>query len=186
MIGDIIRSIRKEKKMTANQLAEQCGLTPSYISQLERNLLDPSISSLRKISSILDVPIYTFLAEDLELDKKNLFMKKNDRRKLKLANSNITYEFLTPLIRSKDVNVKMNIIEYNLNKKSYDSYDYLVHNADECIFVTKGKLDVFVENDVYHLDEGDSVYILANTPHRVYNPTDDDTMGYSCITPSIY
>ncbi|RDY27886.1 XRE family transcriptional regulator [Romboutsia weinsteinii] len=186
MIGDKIRTIRKEKKMTANQLADLSGFTASYISQLERNILDPSISSLRKIASILDVPIYTFLEEECEFDKKNLFVKSNKRRSLKLPDSSFTYEFLTPLLKCNDFKIKMNIINFKIEGHSFDSNDFLKHNADECLFVTTGELHVYIDDEIYHLHEGDSIYILSNSKHKIYNPLDKESSGYSCITPSIY
>ena len=64
MIGDRVRENRKSKKYTLEQLAEASGLTASYISQMERNLTEPSISSLRKIAQVLQVPISSFLEED--------------------------------------------------------------------------------------------------------------------------
>lgn len=67
----------------------------------------------------------------------------------------------------------MNVIEFKLDSKCYDSDNYIIHNADECIFVTKGKVDIYIENDIHHLEEGDSIYILANTRHKIFNPTDE-------------
>ncbi|EET84441.1 transcriptional regulator, XRE family [Clostridium carboxidivorans P7] len=64
MLGPKIREIRQEKGLTLNELADKTGLTASYLSQIERNIIDPSLSSLRKISLSLEVPIYTFLTDE--------------------------------------------------------------------------------------------------------------------------
>lgn len=169
--------------MTLNELADKTGVTASYLSQLERNILDPSLSSLRKISSALNVPIYTFLEEEA---KHHVFILAGERQKLDLPNSSITYEFVTPMISNKAVNPKMEIIYFNLNPKSYTSEEYLIHAADECIFVIRGKLQVFLDKDKYFLKEGDSIYIKENTPHKFYNPSDENTIGISNICPPIY
>ena len=60
MIGDNIRETRKKNHLSLAELAVRVGVSESYISQLERNNVDPSISVLRKISSALNVPIVTF------------------------------------------------------------------------------------------------------------------------------
>ncbi|RHW41557.1 helix-turn-helix domain-containing protein [Neobacillus notoginsengisoli] len=58
MIGDRVKKLRLERKMSLSELAEQAGVAKSYISSLERNLQrNPSIQFLEKISAVLNVPI---------------------------------------------------------------------------------------------------------------------------------
>jgi len=65
-LGAKIREVRQKAKLTLNDLASKTGLTASYISQVERGLIDPSISSLRRISAVLEVPLYVFLTDEME------------------------------------------------------------------------------------------------------------------------
>ena len=53
MIGEKIRRRRNEINMSMKVLAEKTGLTSGFISQVERELTEPSITSLRKISKAL-------------------------------------------------------------------------------------------------------------------------------------
>ena len=64
MLGDRIRNLRKNKNITIQEMSDKTGLSIGYISQVERNLVDPSLSSLRKISSTLGVPIYLLMDFD--------------------------------------------------------------------------------------------------------------------------
>ena len=50
MVGEKIRKLRKEKKLTLKDIAEATGLSIGYISQLERGAVEPSLASLRKVS----------------------------------------------------------------------------------------------------------------------------------------
>lgn len=77
MLGEQIRNIRKSRDFTLKALAEQTGLSIGYISQIERNLTDPSLSTLRKISAALDVPTYLFMGE-AEADNTLTTRKKSD------------------------------------------------------------------------------------------------------------
>ncbi|PLR81346.1 transcriptional regulator [Bacillus canaveralius] len=64
MIGDRVKKIRQEKKMSLSELADQAGVAKSYLSSLERNLQrNPSIQFLEKISSVLGVPVDTLINE---------------------------------------------------------------------------------------------------------------------------
>ena len=60
-----IREYRKQQNLTMKELAREAGMSISYISQVERGEIDPSLSSLRKIASVLQVPLYLLL--DLSL-----------------------------------------------------------------------------------------------------------------------
>ncbi|MBP2241847.1 XRE family transcriptional regulator of biofilm formation [Cytobacillus eiseniae] len=58
MIGERVKILRKEKKMSLSELAEQAGVAKSYLSSLERNLqTNPSIQFLEKIAAVLHVPV---------------------------------------------------------------------------------------------------------------------------------
>lgn len=184
MLGPKIREIRQEKGLTLNQLAQKTRLTASYLSQLERNIIEPSLSSLRKISVALGVPIYTFLASE---GKDHVLIPSNKRKKLELPNSSITYEFLTPMASDKEAPPKMEIIYFQLDPDSWSSDECMVHRADECIYVIEGTIEVYLGEDKYVLTRGDSIYIRENIPHRFYNPsTSIKAAGISTICPPIY
>ncbi len=57
IIGDTIRTLRKEKELTLKQMSRRTGLSISLLSQIERAESSPSISSLYKIAIALDARI---------------------------------------------------------------------------------------------------------------------------------
>jgi len=64
LIGDRVKKIRQEKKMSLSELALQAGVAKSYLSSLERNLqTNPSIQFLEKISLVLRVPVDSLILE---------------------------------------------------------------------------------------------------------------------------
>lgn len=66
MIGDRVKLLRQEKKMSLSELAEQAGVAKSYLSSLERNLqTNPSIQFLEKIAAVLNVPVDHLIHEQL-------------------------------------------------------------------------------------------------------------------------
>ena len=65
MLGNYIRSLRKEKNLTLAALSAATNLSPGYLSQVERGIADPSLSSLRRIASALDIPAMLLL-DDLD------------------------------------------------------------------------------------------------------------------------
>jgi XRE family transcriptional regulator, master regulator for biofilm formation len=58
VIGERVKKLRQERKMSLSELAEQAGVAKSYLSSLERNLqTNPSIQFLEKIASVLNISI---------------------------------------------------------------------------------------------------------------------------------
>jgi XRE family transcriptional regulator, master regulator for biofilm formation len=69
MIGDRVKKLRLEKKMSLSELADQAGVAKSYLSSLERNLQrNPSIQFLEKISSVLSVPVDHLIHDQINKD----------------------------------------------------------------------------------------------------------------------
>jgi DNA-binding NtrC family response regulator len=58
IIGDTIRTMRKERELTLKQISRRTGLSISLLSQIERAESSPSISSLYKIAVALDSKIH--------------------------------------------------------------------------------------------------------------------------------
>lgn len=48
-----LKELRKEKKLSQGKLAEKAGCTRSYISQVERGVLWPSIKVSKKLANVL-------------------------------------------------------------------------------------------------------------------------------------
>jgi XRE family transcriptional regulator of biofilm formation len=62
MIGERVKKLREEKKMSMTELADKAGVAKSYLSSLERNLqTNPSIQFLEKISAVLNIPVDALL-----------------------------------------------------------------------------------------------------------------------------
>lgn len=184
MIGEKIRDIRKEKELTIKDLADRVNITSGYISQIERDLIDPSLSVLRRISSALGVSLASFFSE--ESQNEVVEIPKEKRTRIKFADINMEYEFMTPSERKRDVSPKMEVIFFKLAPKSWGSTEVMLHEADECTIVIKGTLEYHINDKVYIVNEGGSIYLPENTPHLLYNPTDEELEGIGIISPPVY
>ncbi len=59
----MIRRLRKSQSLTFANLAEKTGLSLSFLSQVERGIINPSINSLRRIALALGTPVSHFFDE---------------------------------------------------------------------------------------------------------------------------
>jgi transcriptional regulator with XRE-family HTH domain len=54
-IGAIVKSIRKRRNLTLEQLAQRSHISKSMLSQIERELTNPTIATLWNLAHALDV-----------------------------------------------------------------------------------------------------------------------------------
>lgn len=62
-LGGRLKGLRSGRGMNQKQLARQVGVTPSTISQIEGNLIYPSLPALVKMAETLSVEVSTFFGE---------------------------------------------------------------------------------------------------------------------------
>jgi transcriptional regulator with XRE-family HTH domain len=77
-LGVTIKNIRKQKGQTQSEFALACGISQTYLSQIENNQREPNLSTLKIISNELDVPlpILFFLSlniDDIQQNKREAF-----------------------------------------------------------------------------------------------------------------
>lgn len=77
-LGTIIKNTRKQQGQTQNEFAESCGISQTYLSQIENNAKEPNLSTLKEISKNLEIPlpILFFLSlneEDIPEEKRKAF-----------------------------------------------------------------------------------------------------------------
>ena len=63
-IGDRIRNLRTDRKLTQAQLGEACGLHRTFIGSVERGERNVAILSLRRIAKSLRVPIAHLVTDE--------------------------------------------------------------------------------------------------------------------------
>lgn len=77
-IGESIQAFRKQKNLRQTHIADQCGITTTYLSQIENNKKDPTIATLKKICKAMDIPLPILLmlsinVDDIPQEKKESF-----------------------------------------------------------------------------------------------------------------
>ena len=182
MLGDQIRSIRKRQEITLKELAEKTGLSIGYISQIERSLTDPSLSTLRKISGALGVPTYLFLGDE---PHGSLTLRKEEMIQLSQPNSNVRYQIMSPM-PTGEFEPQSLVARFELAPHSVDGELPVIHPSEEIVLLEHGTLDVIINGNSVRLEAGDTTLIRSNLPHIFSNPTDEIAMGYSILTPAVW
>jgi transcriptional regulator with XRE-family HTH domain/KaiC/GvpD/RAD55 family RecA-like ATPase len=167
-LGDKIRTLRKKLGMTQKELAEQVGLTPSFISQLEKNLISPSLDSLLKLSEKLNTqPIY-FLTDGESGPLQKMVIKPSERQDIHLPELKST-DLKLQLLVSDVLNRRMEPYLLIVKEGAVIDGHFYSHKGDEFAYVMEGELEVEIQDEKQLLKQGDSLYIGSTFPSKWVN-----------------
>lgn len=176
-LGHKIRELRKEQKLSMQELAQQAGVSVGLISQMERDLTTPSVETLWNVAKALRVHINYFFDE---YEEKNPVIRRNERKQIVLPDSKVTYELLTSLEH------KMEMMLVRIEPGLCGPEDMTTHEGEECGYVLQGTLKVKWGSKEYILHEGDSIYLDSSIPHRYINIGDTTSVSIWTMTPPSY
>jgi transcriptional regulator with XRE-family HTH domain len=179
-IGLKIRELRMHQGKKLKEVSQKVGVTASFLSQVERGVAVPSISSLKKISNALGVSITSFFDDQAEKTVGNDFSPviKKDARKILHPCPGVTYHLLSKNLRGK-IEFLLAIYEVGASTGS----EPYTHRGEECALVLKGRLEVQIGSFVYVLKKDDSISFSCEIPHRVRNIGKIPAVSIWCITP---
>ncbi|MDL2218469.1 helix-turn-helix domain-containing protein [Christensenellaceae bacterium OttesenSCG-928-M15] len=178
-----VRQYRKERKITISKLADETGLSVGYISQIERGLVEPSLSTLRKIGDVLGVSLFLLIDEDRPDDI--MAIRNEDHLMLRNKEDTVIYEFLTPLPTEAFI-PKSLIIRFTLLPHSQVSEEQLSHPSEELVTILSGKMVLCMGMAETTLVPGDSCVIRTDMLHNFRNDFEEPLVGLSCFTPPVW
>jgi transcriptional regulator with XRE-family HTH domain len=181
VIGSQIRELRKVKGRTLQQVADAAGISVGYLSQIERNQSQLPIGVLKKICDALDVHMNWFFqpSGDVPAEERDTIVRAQNRRRLTFTGLGIQEELLSPNLGGP-LELLMSTIE-----PGADSGDYS-HDGAEAGLVIAGKLDLWVGDNFFALNAGDSFSFKSTETHRCANSGTEPAKVVWVITPPHY
>lgn len=156
MIGGKIKLIRKSYNITLKELANRTGLSVSFLSNIERNTASPTLEHLQLLCNALEVDMLTLLQETMSFSP----VTRASERKNVYANSYRTkYDALCDQNQTIKATVLTIEADYFGEETSYG------HCEDELDIIVEGRMVMTIREQEYILNEGDTIYIKANSPH---------------------
>ena len=171
IIGEKIKGLRESKNISIEEVADRSGLTVEQIVRIEDDIDFPSLSPLIKIARVLGVRLGTFLDDQKALGP--VVCRKKD------ANEATSIGFTNNAVRQKK---SMEYHALSQDKSGRHMEPFLIevsssegvefspstHEGEEFIYVLSGMLEIEYGQDVYLLEEGDSIYYDSIVPHHVH------------------
>lgn len=175
-IGQRIKQLRIKNGLTLEELASRTELSKGFLSQLERDLTSPSISTLSDITEALGLSLSSFFQE--EKQEKVVFSNDDffvDERE------DQTITWIVPNAQKND----MEPIELTLQPNA-SSFMISPHEGQEFGYVLQGKVTLIDGDKSYALKKGQTFYIHGTHQHYLRNDSTQVAKVIWVCTPPIF
>ena len=196
-IGPRLRRRRITIRKTLREVADETGLTPSFLSQVERGKVSLSLNSLHTIAQALDIPVLYLLADDIssreihhpstsggDPSQKEFspVVQREERSKVFFPVSGVTLELMVPSLGRK-----MAAFKGRLSPGMVHITTQLREPTEEFLYVTQGELLVELQDARFIVHADESIYFEGEKLVRmVCMSENEDAAWVVVITPPVY
>jgi len=172
-IGGRLREERERRGISLRELARRVGVSPSLVSQIELDRVNPSVSTLWAIVTELGMTMSDVFGEAAPEptqivrsagDDDGIVAHPETRRVINLA-SGVRWERLTP---HSDPDVEFLYVVYPVGAESSPEDALVTHGGREYGYVSSGTLGVRVGFEEFELGPGASIVFDSTSPHRLW------------------
>lgn len=174
-IGHKIKELRLRNDLTLSELASRCEVTKGFLSQLERDLTSPNITTLENILEALGTNLSEFFREEPEeqvvFGKEDIFIDERENETVEWIVPNAQKNAMEPIIITIKPHAKTSVISS--------------HNGEEFGYVLKGQI-LLVSDRKYKVKAKEVFYISGKKSHYLYNPTTSDARVLWITNPPMF
>ena len=179
-VGADLRALRRARGLTLSELALKVGRSVGWLSQVERDLAEPTIADLRRLSGALDQPLSLFFGpNNAPEDERGYVVRWNSRRALGSAEQGLVEQLLSP-----DLSGSFEIVR-SVFDPGTELTEFNHRATEEAGYLIAGELELWIGARHFHLKPGDS-FRFKDERHRWRNPGDEPAIAIWVIAPPVY
>ncbi len=179
-LGADLRALRKARSMTLVEMSESLGKSVGWLSQVERDKSEPSISDLRAIAKCLDVPMSLLFGHfSAPAQEQGYIVRAGARRPMGSGEEGLIEELLSPDLTD----------DFEMVHSTFRAHSQMQTPADrptqEVGYVISGQLDLSIGERSFTVGPGDSFRIKGEV-YRWSNPYAEPCIAIWVIAPPVY
>jgi transcriptional regulator with XRE-family HTH domain len=174
-VGQRLRVLREERGISMRALARRSGLSANALSMIERGLTSPSVSTLNKLATALEVPITAFFRQE-PVREQVVFRKAAERDLIPFTNG------LIEGLGGESFVGRVEAFLLTLESGGSSGPHGMIHTGHELVFCLRGTLEYEVDDQRFLLEPGDNLIFMAQLVHRWRNPGNSVTNAIVVIT----
>lgn len=166
-LGDRLKTLRLQKGVSQTELARLTGVTASTISQIESNLIFPSLPALFRMAEIMSVDVSSILGDAHRQSRKVVFPSSGVQpvKSSSSSKNGVKALFLAP--GKTELAAEPYLIEIPAHHKL--SGHFTAHKGPELGYVLSGSLRMTIDNTLHTAQSGDTIYLARETPQQWEN-----------------
>ena len=175
-IGPKLKQLRIKQALTLEELASRSELTKGFLSQVERDLTSPSISTLEDILEALGTTLSDFFKESKD---EQIGFKENDY--FIDEQEDYTISWIVPNAQKNEM--EPILLEILPERKSKE---IVPHDGQEFGYVLSGKVTLVYGSRKVSLKKGETFYIKGDESHYLENDSKSVARSIWVTTPPIF
>nr|WP_268821678.1 helix-turn-helix domain-containing protein [Octadecabacter dasysiphoniae] len=178
-LGADIRALRKARGLTLAELGETLNRSVGWLSQVERDLSEPSITDLRQMARALDVSVSSLFRSAAPEHELGVIVRAASRRPIGSRSAGLVEELLSP-----DLTDDFEMVHSTFEAGGKIS-EPVTRPTQEVGYIVSGRLDLEIGGKIYSLSAGDS-FRIRGEPFRWMNPYAAPCVAIWVIAPPVY
>lgn len=179
-LGADLRALRKARGMTLADLAHSLNKSVGWLSQVERGLSEPTVTDLRHLSRLLDVPVSLLFGQSpAPSAEAGRVVRARTRRAIGPRVDGLTEELLSPDLTDDFEMVHSIFAPHSKVAKPVN------RPTQEVGYMISGQLNLRIDDADFTVGPGDS-FRIKNEPFQWSNPYDIPAVAIWVIAPPVY
>ncbi|MEP1961662.1 helix-turn-helix domain-containing protein [Tateyamaria sp.] len=179
-LGADLRALRKARGMTLQDMGDALGRSVGWLSQVERDLSEPSVTDLREIAKVLDIAVSSlFRRGAAPAEEEGYVVRAGARRPIGSRTAGLVEELLSPDLTD----------DFEMVHSTFEAHSEIVtpvmRPTQEVGYLISGCLDLEIGGRTFTLAPGDSFRIRGEA-FRWMNPYDTPAIAIWVIAPPVY
>ena len=178
-IGSDIRALRRSRRWTLTDLAEQLDRSVGWLSQVERNLSEPALEDIRKIAALFALPVSFFFSAPADDDESTHIVRAGARRLMRDDAKGLFESLLSP-----DLGGAFEMV-HSVFAPGARCPAPVTRPTEEAGYVVAGCLTLLIGSARYDVGVGDS-FRIAGEAFQWRNDGDVEAVVIWVIAPLVY
>ena len=174
-VGENIKRIRKQQKLSLERTAALSGVSRSMLGQIERGKTNPTVSTIGKIVEGLKVPF-----EQLIYDRKEIMVMPSPEEAPVFKEKEGQYRIYVML--PFDAGRNFEIYQGELDGKAQMESESYGEQTWEYLTVVSGEIELILDDQSFHVKRGSSLYFACDRKHVYRNAGEEKAVCNMIIT----
>ena len=184
-LGEVVRSLRRARRLTLAALATRSGIDQATLSRIETGKMTGTVASHRQIATALGLRLAELYAGlDAGSDAREQVSVQASATGAPVttyAPGTAQWQVLTTQVLQKKMLPALMVLE----PRGHTPQETLPAGTERFLYVLDGEVAVKVREQRHLLKARQTIYFDAHLPHQLLNPTTRPARCLSVLTPPI-